>query len=350
MAPTIIPIVLSGGAGTRLWPLSTEQLPKQFMRIWDGGRSLFQDTLARLAGDGLQAPAVICNLTQEQLVRRDADDMGVALGTILLEPARRDSAAAIAAAAAWAEAAHGPDTIVAVFPSDHRITDAAAFRDLVRRAALVAADGRIVTFGIHPTRPATEFGYIERGQALVSFEDAFAVAQFREKPDLATAQSYLKSGRFDWNSGMFVFMVRVFREQAERCMADIWATARTAIAEGHSRPGALEIGSNAFSAVRKTSIDYALMEQSDRVAVLPARFDWSDVGNWGAVHEALASDPTANVTQGDVRSIDCAGSIVITDGLPVRLIGLEGVAVVVAKDGVLVTKIDQTARVKEVLG
>lgn len=349
-SPAILPVILSGGAGTRLWPLSTERLPKQFMRIWDGGRSLFQDTLLRLAGDGLRAPAIICNASQEHLVRRDAGDIGLELGAVLLEPARRDSAAAIAAAAAWAEAAHGPEIVLAVFPSDHRITDAPAFRSLVRRAALVAAGGRIVTFGIEPTRPATEFGYIERGAGLPGFEDAFAVAQFREKPDAETALSYLASGRFSWNSGMFVFAARTFREEAERHMGDIWDAAWAAVTGGHARSGALDLDPETFSAIRKTSVDYALLENSDRVAVLPARFDWSDVGNWSAVHEALAPGPKANVTQGDVTAKDCAGSLLITNGRPLRVLGLEGVAVVVGEDGVLVTRLHQAAYLKDVLG
>ncbi|CAA9321887.1 MAG: Mannose-1-phosphate guanylyltransferase (GDP) [uncultured Microvirga sp.] len=349
MAP-ILPIILSGGAGTRLWPLSTERSPKQFLRIWDGGRSLFQETVLRLVGEGFEPAAVICNIAQEDLVRRDAADAGAGLTTILLEPARRDSAAAIAAAAAWAEEAYGPDVVLAVFPSDHRIADAAAFRDLVVRSAAVAAQGHVVTFGIAPTRPATEFGYIERGAALAGFEDAYAVAQFREKPELATARAYVESGRFDWNSGMFVFTARTFRDEAVRHMPDIWETARSAIARGRARSGALEIDPDTFSGARQTSIDYALMEKAERVAVLPARFAWSDVGNWGAVHEALASGPGGTVTQGDVIAKDTAGALVITDGLPVRVLGLEGVAVVVAEGGVLVTRLDQAARVKEVLG
>jgi mannose-1-phosphate guanylyltransferase len=172
---------------------------------------------------------VICNIAQEDLVRRDAADAGAALTTVLLEPARRDSAAAIAAAAAWAEGAYGPDVVLAVFPSDHRIADAAAFRDRVIRSAAVAAEGHVVTFGIAPTRPATEFGYIERGAALAGFEDAYEVAQFREKPELATARGYVESGRFDWNSGMFVFTASAFRNEAVRHMPDIWDTARTAL-------------------------------------------------------------------------------------------------------------------------
>lgn len=349
MAQTILPVILSGGAGTRLWPLSTERSPKQFLRIWDEGRSLFQETVLRLTGEGFEPPAVICNIAQEDLVRRDAGDLGAALGMVLLEPARRDSAAAIAAASAWAQETYGPDVVVAVFPSDHRVPDAAAFQDLVRRSARVAAEGHVVTFGIAPTRPATEFGYIERGAPLPGFEDAYAVAQFREKPDLATARSYVESGRFDWNSGMFVFTAATFRDAAERHMPDIWDTARTAIARARARPGALEIDRDTFSGARQTSIDYALMEKAERVAVLPARFAWSDVGNWGAVHEALAATPSATVTQGDVVAKETQGVLVVSDRLPVRVLGVEGIAVVVAEGGVLVTRLDQAARVKEVL-
>jgi len=350
MSPAILPIILSGGAGTRLWPLSTERSPKQFLRIWDGGCSLFQETVLRLQGEGFEPPAVICNIAQESLVRRDAEDIGAPLATVLLEPARRDSAAAIAAATAWAQDHYGPDVVLAVFPSDHRVADAEVFRALVRRSAGVAAQGHVVTFGIAPTRPATEFGYIERGAPLAGFDDAFAVAQFREKPELATARSYVESGRFDWNSGMFIFTAKTFRQEAERHMPDIWDTAALAIARGRTRPGALEIDPDTFCAARQTSIDYALMEKAERVAVLPARFAWSDVGNWGAVHEALAPAPAATVSQGDVIAKDTSGVLVISERLPVRVLGLEGVAIVVSEGGVLVTRLDQAARVKEVLG
>ena len=350
MPPPILPVILSGGAGTRLWPLSTERLPKQFMRIWDGGRSLFQDTLLRVVGDGLLPPAIICNASQEHLVGRDAQDVGVAVGAVLLEPARRDSAAAIAAAAAWAESSHGPEVVLAVLPSDHRIRDAETFRNLVRRAALVAESGRIVTFGIAPTRAATEFGYIQRREELPGFAEAFAVAQFREKPDESTARSYLASGRFSWNSGMFLFAAGTFRAEAERHMGDIWEAARAAVSGARVRSGAVDLDPETFSAVRKTSIDYALLEKSERVAVLPARFDWSDVGNWGAVHEALAAEPEANVTQGSVTAKACAGSLFVSSGPPVRALGVEGIAVVVGEDGVLVTRLDQAANIKDVLG
>jgi mannose-1-phosphate guanylyltransferase/mannose-6-phosphate isomerase len=239
--------------------------------------------------------------------------------------------------------------VLAVLPSDHRIKEASAFRKLVQRAALVAASGYIVTFGIAPTRAATEFGYIERGDALLGHDGAFAVARFREKPDAETARNYLASGNFDWNSGMFFFSARTFREEGERHMKDIWDDARQAVLRGQAREGALDLDPEAFAAVRKTSIDYALLEKSQRVAVLPAAFDWSDVGNWSTVHEALAADDQGNVFQGDVKGLDCDGTLVISEDIPVRVLGLDGIAVVVTKAGVLVSRLDHAARIKDVL-
>ena len=348
MSPAIVPVVLSGGAGTRLWPLSTEQCPKQFLRIWDEGRSLFQDTVLRLSGDGFPPPVVICNIAQEGLVREDARAIGVPLGTLLREPLRRDSAAAVAAASAWVEAAYGPEAVVAVFASDHRIPDAAAFRAAVKRAAAVAAEGYIVTFGIRPAHAAIEFGYIERGEPLAGHGDAFRVLRFHEKPDLETATRYLASDRYDWNSGMFVFMAGTFAEEAGRHMPDIRETVREAIARGRRRPGAVELDEAAFARVRKTSIDYALLEKSDRVAVLPVSFEWSDVGNWAAVRKALGPDTDGNVIRGEVALSEAGGNLVMTERVPVRVIGVDDVAVVASPDGVLVVRLDQAARVGRV--
>lgn len=345
----ILPVVLSGGAGRRLWPLSTERQPKQFLRIWPSGRSLFQDAVLRLAGGEFGRPVVVCNASQETLVRQHADGAGVPLGALLLEPLRRDSAAAVAVATAWANVTHGPDAIVVVLPSDHLIRDVDSFRHACRRAAAIATGGHIVTFGIRPVRAATEFGYVESGAPLHGYDDAFAVHRFHEKPDADTAARYLASGAFDWNGGILAFMVKVFREEAERYMADIWLAAAQAVLRGVPAADALALDETAFASARRISIDHALLEKSGRLALLRAGFDWSDLGNWAAVREALGTDLDGNVRYGDVEAKDCRDCLIMSESGPVRVLGLEGVAVVVSDEGVLALKLDEATRIKDVL-
>jgi mannose-1-phosphate guanylyltransferase/mannose-6-phosphate isomerase len=345
---SIIPVVLSGGVGTRLWPLSTTMVPKQFMRIWEGGTSLFEQTLMRVAGPAFAAPVVIANVAQEAVIRDSAARAGVVLGGMVLEPTPRDSAAAIAAAAAWIAATYGEDATLAVLPADHLIPDAAAFRETLRRAAAVAAEGYIVTVGIAPDRPATEFGYIERGLALNSHAGAYAVARFKEKPAREVAEAYLATGGFDWNAGMFVFRADAFAAEAARHMRDIRDDAAAAVTRGAAAGDVHRLHPELFGAVRKTSIDYALIEASHRVAVVPAAFTWSDVGNWRSVHAALANGD-GNHFHGDARAKDCTGSLVIGSDLPVRVLGLDNIGVIATPEGVLVVALDRAADIKELL-
>jgi len=346
----IVPVILSGGAGTRLWPLSTDQMPKQFLRTWGDGRSLFEQSLARVTGDGFLPPVVVCNRSQEALVRADAERAGLVLGVVLLEPDRRDSAAAIAAAAAWVGAEHGEDAVIAVFPSDQLIPDTGAFQSKLRRASEIAAAGFIVTFGIKPTRAATEFGYIQRGTSLAPEGDAFQVTAFREKPAPPVAEAYFASGQHSWNSGMFVFQAATFGDEAGQHMPDVHRAATAAVMDGRHRDRAVDLDPAAFGSAPRISIDYALLEKSSRVAVLPVDFAWSDVGNWQSAYESLGPDPEGNVIRGgDVRVVDSRSCLVVSETIPVRVLGLEGVSVIVTSDGVLVTPLARAADVKQVL-
>lgn len=346
----LVPVVLCGGSGTRFWPLSTDASPKQFLPLWQG-RSLFQITLERLALPGATAPLIICNVIHEAEVRRQMAAAGITGATILLEPERRDSAAAIAAAAAWVADRHGTDVAIGIFPSDQLIRDTAAFAAAFATAAELAREGRLVTFGIRADRPATEFGYVERGAALPGRDTAYAVASFHEKPELAVAQRYLESGRFDWNSGMFAFTAAGFFAEAERHMPAILAAARAAVraARPAAAPDALTLDRDAFLQAERKSIDYALFERAAEVATVPLDCGWSDLGNWRSAHAELPKDGAGNVRIGDVKVKDCSNSLVVSNHLPVRVLGVEGLAIVVSPEGVLVTALDQSARLKEVL-
>lgn len=349
MAP-IIPVILSGGAGKRLWPLSTMATPKQFLPIWEDGGSLFEATLKRLVAPGFAPPVVIGSASQHAMIERSAARAGVTLGGLLLEPMPRDSAAAIAAATCWVAAEIGSDAVIAVLPSDHRIPDPASFQHAVRCAARIAADGHVVTIGIAPDRPAPEYGYIERGAPLPGHADAFTVTRFKEKPTREAAAGYLAAGCFDWNAGMFFFRADVFADEAEQHMPDIRRAADRAVAAAERSGIGLRLDPDFFAAARATSIDYALLEASSRVAVLRAGFSWSDVGNWRSVHDVLANGAAHNFVEGDARATECKGSLVIGSGIPVRVLGLDGVGVIATPEGVLVVPLERAAEIKDLLG
>ncbi len=349
MSALIVPAILSGGAGSRLWPASTEALPKQFLRLWDG-RSLFDETLERVRGPGLAPPVIICNAGHRHLVQESLESAGVTDATILLEPMRRDSAAAIAAATAFVHREHGPDYVLAVLPSDHRIAPVEAFRTALSDAAEKAREGYLVTFGIEPTRPATEYGYIEAGAPLQGDRPGRQVLRFHEKPALPIAEGYLASGNFLWNAGIFTFSAEAFRREAAGPMGDILDCVDAALAGAdHEGDGVISLERGAFERCRATSIDYALFEEASRVAVLPASFAWSDVGNWNSVHEALTGGSRESYASGDVRTSQTERTLVISDGIPVKVLGLENVAVVATRDGVLVVRLDLAPQIKDLL-
>ncbi|RJF94498.1 mannose-1-phosphate guanyltransferase [Oleomonas cavernae] len=345
---SLVPVVLCGGSGTRFWPLSTDANPKQFLRLWQG-KSLFQITIARLSGRGAAPALIICNKVHEAEIRRQLAEIGAGEATILLEPERRDSAAAIAVAAAWVARRHGADVPIGIFPSDQLIGDEAAFRHALDLAAILAREGRLVTFGITPDRPATEFGYVERAAPIAAHPGAFEVASFHEKPEAAVAAGYIASGRFDWNSGMFVFTAAGFLAQAEIHMKAILDAARLATTRAVEIGGAWHLDAEAFGQAEKKSIDYALFEHASGVATVPVACGWSDVGNWRSAQVELPKDAAGNVVIGDAKAKETAGSIIVTDGLPVRVLGVEGLAVVVSAAGVLVTRLEDAARLKEIV-
>ena len=348
----LIPVVLSGGSGTRLWPVSREASPKPFMRLGEGP-SLLQRTLSRclpLAEGGQVAVITHANYrfrTQEEIAPLLARHGGAA--TLLLEPVGRNTAPAIAVAALWALQV-SPEATLLVLPADHLIPDEAAFQTAARSAAQLAQDGSLVLFGIRPTAPETGFGYIETGAAIAQGQ-AFKVARFVEKPDAARAVEYLQAGRFLWNSGLFCFTARAILEALDTHAPALMTQVRAAwAASAAPAPGTpMAIDATAFAAVPDLSIDYAVMEHAPNAVVMPASFGWSDIGSWNAVAEQLTADPQGNTALGETLLIDTRNTHVQSEDRLVATVGVEDLVVVDTPDALLVARKDAGQKVKDVV-
>jgi mannose-1-phosphate guanylyltransferase/mannose-6-phosphate isomerase len=349
--PLITPIILSGGAGKRLWPESIEARPKPFLPLV-GGQSTFAMTLDRVSDQTIFAPPVIvANTGQRHLIEAalaEAEAKARPDGAVLLlEPVSRDTAAAIVAAAAFVEA-RSPGAILLVLPADHIIGNREAFLSAVSTGLTAAESGRIVVFGVRPDRPATSFGYIKPGESLGDAPGTRAVAAFVEKPDPATAARYVDAGYF-WNGGMFLMRAETLMAEAARHAPLVAEAARTAAAKAAIAGSTATLDRAAFSQAPKISIDYAVMEKTDRAAVVDAGFDWSDLGTWSAVWEASEKDIEGNAVAGEVALIDSGGNLVRSDGALVGLVGVRDLVVVVAEDAVLVAPRDRADSVKSVV-
>jgi mannose-1-phosphate guanylyltransferase/mannose-6-phosphate isomerase len=340
----IYPVILCGGSGTRLWPASRPSRPKQFIRLI-GDRSLFQYTVARVQGlAGAQAPIVVAGAGHRTAIERQLAELGI-LGVIIVEPEGRDSAPAIAAAAHWI-AAHDPDGIAVVVASDHHVPDAAAFCASVEVAAVAAAQGRIVTFGIEPAGPSTAYGYIQAADALTDAPGVFALGRFVEKPGAATAQAYVEAG-FLWNSGNFVFRARTLIDELRRHAPEVGAAAAAAIEEAGPTDSGVVILGDSFRTAPKISFDYAVMEKTDRAAVAPVSYPWSDLGAWDAVWVASDRNDQGNTVSGEAMLLDSRDCLVrVSDGPLVVGIGLRRLVVVAEGDAVLICDLDTAQGVK----
>ena len=295
----LIPVILSGGSGTRLWPLSRANRPKQFLPLV-GATTLFQQTLlrARALGLGVQSPIVVCNAAHRELVATQSREIGVEPHAIVLEPVGRNTAPAVAVAALLATrtAAAGVDPLLLVLPADHVIADQPAFAAAVRIAAEAAESGRLVTFGVVPDRPETGYGYIKRGAQHGGWAE---IGKFVEKPDRATAEAYVASGEYSWNSGMFLFSAAQVLAELRAHAPAILAACERAVAAARADDGALPLGAE-FAECPADSIDYAVMEKSARGAVVPLAAGWSDVGSWAALRDIVTQDAQGNARSGDV--------------------------------------------------
>lgn len=343
----IVPVVLAGGSGTRLWPLSRNSLPKQFLPL-ASSHTLYQSTLLRCAtGAVFDAPVVVTNEEFRFFAQRQAREIGVD-ATVMLEPARRDSAPALLAAARYVAETHGPETLVLALASDHVVQDTAAFQDVVLLGTRIARLGLIVTFGIVPTEPRTSYGYIRPGTELDPL-GAYEVDSFVEKPDRATAEHYVQAG-YLWNSGNFLFPAGLLLDEAERYEPAISAAITSAI--GNAKfdiVGFLRLDPAAFKSAPAKSIDFAVMERTRLAAVVRGSFGWSDVGAWDALHEIGAKDEAGNVTVGPVQMLDSSNSYVRSDGPLVTTIGIDGLSVIATDDAVLVMPSDRSQDVKQLV-
>ncbi|WP_338242718.1 mannose-1-phosphate guanylyltransferase [Aurantiacibacter hainanensis] len=338
MSP-IHPVILCGGSGTRLWPRSRRSRPKPFLPLM-GDQTLFEATMERVADPTLFAsPTVVTGGAHLPLV--EAQLRGDA--AIIVEPEAKNTAAAIALAAARLP----EDAVMLVCPSDHFIADVPAFHSAVRAAAALAGKGYMVALGITPTAPETGFGYMRRGEAV---EGGFAVAEFVEKPDLDSAMRFLASGDYSWNGGIFAFAAGAFMTELARHRPAMAEAVRTAVERGELSDTRFHPDARAFGAIEAESVDYAVMEETPRAAMVPVTMGWSDIGNWQALRDARGGDGDGNRTRGPVELVDCRGVLAESDSLRVSAIGLENVAIVVDGGEVLVTTMEGAQKVGKLSG
>ncbi len=340
MTMMIQPVILCGGAGTRLWPESRGHRAKQFLPL-TGAQSLFQQTVQRTPpGPAFLTPIILCGDPHVAAVRDQMGQMETREASLVVEPMPRNTAAAIALAVARADA----DTLLLVMPSDHVIADVAAFHAAIAKGARLAQQDWIVTFGITPDAPETGFGYIANGAALG--DDGFAVDRFIEKPPLADARAMLAAGGYSWNAGIFLFRAGRMRDAMLTHCRAIFEAADRAVAAGRFDGDALYADAAHFAQAPSDSIDYAVMEKDDRVAVVPAAMGWSDLGSWQAVHSLSPQDDADNAVTGDAFLHDSRGNLVRCGGKRVSLVGIENVAVIVDGDDILVMPLHRSQDVR----
>ncbi|MBY0431037.1 MAG: mannose-1-phosphate guanylyltransferase/mannose-6-phosphate isomerase [Rhodospirillales bacterium] len=345
--PLIHPVILSGGVGTRLWPLSRSTHPKQFLPLVSD-RSMIQETIERVRGAGFAAPLMVCSNEHRFLVAQQMHEMGLKAHDIVLEPMGRNTAPA-AAVAALLLAAEDADALMLLLPSDHAIADIASFHAALTRAAVAAREGALVTFGITPDAPATGYGYIEQGAAFNGHAGCHKVARFVEKPDPATAQGYLDHGGFLWNSGMFLFPVRAYLAELERLEPEMLAACREALAKAGRDLDFLRLDPVAFARAKSQSIDYAVMEHTGRAVVVPVSMGWNDVGSWSALWGIGSKDTAGNVSHGDVLTEDSSDSYFYSNGHLVAAVGVKDIILVATPDAVLAVHKDRAEDVKKIV-
>ena len=340
----MIPVILSGGSGTRLWPLSRGQYPKQFLPLVSS-HTMIQETMLRLAGlDGLKAPIAVCNEDHRFMMAEQLWEIGVKPAAIILEPVGKNTAPAVAMAALTAAS---EDDILLVLPADHVIADLAAFHKAVVQAQALAKQGFLVTFGIVPTEPETGYGYIKRDT--LQHGSTFNVAAFVEKPDAETAKRYLDSGDYYWNSGMFAFKVGTFLSELEKFNPEMLANCRLALNAAVRDLDFVRLDKALFSSCPADSIDYAVMEKTDKAVVIPLDADWNDVGSWSALWDVTDKDASGNAISGDVLTVDTHNSFIYAQSKLVAVIGANDLVVIETADAVMIAPKDRVQEVKDIV-
>lgn len=342
----LYPVIMAGGNGSRLWPLSRQLNPKQFLPLADAEFSMLQATIRRLEGLETALPRLICNEQHRFLAAEQLRTLGMEQAKILLEPMGRNTAPAIALAALQV-CAESEDPILLVLAADHLIGEVAAFHSRIQVALPLAAAGKLVTFGIVPTHPETGYGYIEKGSAFC--EDGFAVKRFVEKPDLVTAEDYLASGRYFWNSGMFMFRAKRYLEELQLFRPDILEACQKALDGAAQDLHFTRVDQAAFAACPEDSIDYAVMEKTEDAVMVPLDAGWNDIGSWSALWDVGSKDAEGNVFKGDVIGQGVHNSYVHAENRLVAAVGVENLIVVETKDAVLVAHKNQIQDVKKIV-
>jgi len=345
---SIVPVILSGGSGTRLWPLSREHYPKQLLALV-GEETLLQQTAMRLDGmTDVSSAIVVCNEEHRFLVAEQMRQCGRAASVILLEPFGRNTAPALTLAAK-SLVEHGADPVMMVMPADHVIRDRSRFQQAVAEGASLASEGRLVTFGIVPTLAETGYGYIHIGEPVSSSGSARAVQEFVEKPDVSRAQQYLASGRYLWNSGIFMMRASVWLAELKLRRPEMVQACFEAYQQGKVDTDFFRVGSAAFEKCPGDSIDYAVMEKTDRAVVVPLDAGWSDVGAWSSLWQVCNHDAQGNALRGDVLTHDTHDTLLFAEHRLLAAVGLRDVIVVETADAVLVASREHAQDVKEIV-
>lgn len=343
----IIPVILSGGSGTRLWPLSRKAYPKQLLNLSGGQYTMLQETLKRVGH--LRDPIIVCNEDHRFMVAQQCQDIDVKPSSIILETVGRNTAPAIALSAINAME-QDPEAVIAVFPADHIIEDVKAFSESLELAAKAAQDGALVTFGIVANKPETGYGYIKAQAGNTDEIQALPVERFVEKPDLETAREYIESGQYYWNSGMFVFKAKVYMEVLAKENPEIIECCKNAYDKASTDLDFLRVDKASFEPCPDDSIDYAVMERSSNVVVVPMNAGWSDIGSWSSLWDISQKTEQGNVHFGDVVSIESKNNLIRCNDKLVSTIGVSDLVIVDTKDALLVAKKDQVQKVKDVVG
>ena len=340
----MIPVILSGGSGTRLWPLSRGQHPKQFLPLVSN-HSMLQETVLRLQGiNGLKAPIGVCNESHRFMMAEQLREIDRPPSAIILEPVGKNTAPAVALAALAAES---EDDILLILPADHVIADVESFQIAVKQAEDLAEKGYLVTFGIVPTEPETGYGYIKGGNKKTEY--AFDVASFVEKPDLSTAQKYLDSGEYFWNSGMFVFKAGRYLEELNKYNPEMLAVCKEAYHSAEIDADFIRLDKAVFSQCPADSIDFAIMEKTNEAVVVPLDAEWNDVGSWSALWDVIEKDNDGNAINGDVLTVNTQNCFLHSDSRLITTVGIKDLVVIETSDAVMVVSKDQVQDVKDIV-